>query len=80
MALFLLTNDGLSSIEEKPFKLEKDIQTLCERNLNVIMNLEFVTSEFSIGNFRIDTLAYDKESCSFVIIEYKRQKKLSIDF
>ena len=32
-------------------------------------------SEFSLNNFRLDTLAFDKKSNSFVIIEYKRNRK-----
>jgi predicted transport protein len=37
-----------------------------------------VCTEFTVGNFRIDTLAYNRESKSFVIIEYKRDKNFSI--
>ena len=29
------------------------------------------SSEFKIGEFRIDTLCFDKENNSFIIIEYK---------
>ena len=73
MALFNIDNkDKLDQIKELPFKLEKEIQTLTEQNLATIFGLSFVRSEFSIGNFRIDTLAFDKDASSFVIIEYKR--------
>ncbi|MDQ4679425.1 hypothetical protein, partial [Stenotrophomonas maltophilia group sp. RNC7] len=78
MSLFLLNGDKLNFIEEMPFKLEKDIQNLCESNLKEVFDLEFVSSEFAIGNFRIDTLAFDKGSKSFVIIEYKRDKNFSV--
>ena len=40
------------------------------------MNLQLVKSEFSIKNKRIDTLAYDKQSKAFIIIEYKRSKNI----
>src|SRR5690606_9578959 len=40
--------------------------------------LEFIKSEFSLNNFRIDTLAFDKDASSFVIIEYKRDKNFSV--
>src|SRR5690606_32341252 len=43
-----------------------------------IFGLDFVRSEFPIGNFRIDTLAFDKDTSSFVIIEYKRDKNFSV--
>jgi len=40
--------------------------------------LEFVKSEFTVKNFRIDTLGFDKENKSFVIIEYKKTKSFSV--
>ena len=79
MALFNINNQNkLELIKELPFKLEKDIQNLTEQNMKSIFGLEFVRSEFSLNNFRIDTLAFDREASSFVIIEYKRDKNFSI--
>src|SRR5690554_3551108 len=79
MALFKIEPDGqLESIKEYPFKLEKEIQFLTEINLKSVFRLEFVKSEFTLNNFRIDTLAFDKDSGSFVIIEYKRDKNFSV--
>ncbi|WP_411896239.1 DUF5655 domain-containing protein [Winogradskyella sp. A2] len=79
MALFKIDgNDNLINIKEQPFKLEKEIQNLTEKNLNSIFDLEFVKTEFSINSFRIDTLAFDKEAGTFVIIEYKRDKNFSV--
>jgi len=69
---------GLEQIKEKPFKLEKEIQTLIEANLDTLFGLEFVKSEFAIKSFRLDTLAYDKETKSFVVIEYKRDRNYSV--
>lgn len=69
---------SLINIKEKPFKLERDLQKLTEENLKIIFGYDCVKSEFSIGNFRLDTLAYDKETNSFVIIEYKRDKNFSV--
>lgn len=43
-----------------------------------MMGLEMVKSEFSIKGKRIDTLAYDNQSNAFVIIEYKRDKNVSV--
>ncbi|MFZ0328463.1 MAG: hypothetical protein WBP64_05315 [Nitrososphaeraceae archaeon] len=37
-----------------------------------------VRSEFELHGFRIDTLAFDKESKAFVIIEYKKDRNLSV--
>lgn len=79
MALFNINNQNkLELIKELPFKLEKDIQNLTEQNMKSIFGLEFVRSEFSLNNFRIDTLVFDREASSFVIIEYKRDKNFSV--
>ncbi len=78
MALFKIADTSLDIIREFPFKLEKDIQNLTENNLAKIFNLEFIKSEFALNNFRIDSLAYDTASDSFVIIEYKRDKNYSV--
>ncbi|AEL27154.1 DUF5655 domain-containing protein [Cyclobacterium marinum] len=79
MALFKIENkERLINIKEQPFKLEKDIQSVTEKNLNSIFGLDFVKSEFSLNNFRIDTLAFDKDAGTFVIIEYKRDKNFSV--
>lgn len=78
MQLFNIKHDKLNSINEQPFKLEKDIQNLFEKNLQTISNLKFVKSEFAVKDYRIDTLAYDTETNAFVIIEYKKSSNLSV--
>ncbi|MCF8299075.1 MAG: DUF5655 domain-containing protein [Saprospiraceae bacterium] len=77
MALFKIEKK-LEYIKEKPFKLEKEIQGLTEENLKTILGLDFVKTEFALNNFRIDTLAFDREANAFVIIEYKRDKNFSV--
>ncbi|WP_017496804.1 DUF5655 domain-containing protein [Flavobacterium sp. WG21] len=72
------STNSLSVLKEKPFKLEKEIQTLFEANLFEFMGLEMVKSEFVIKGKRIDTLGYDPQSKAFVIIEYKRDKNISV--
>jgi len=71
-------NQQLGKIKEIPFKLEKDIQRIFEVNLQTIMGFDLVKSEFSIKNKRIDSLAFDRQSAAFVIIEYKRDKNVSV--
>jgi predicted transport protein len=78
MALFQKSKNSFTGIDEVPFKLEREIQNLFEENLESILNLELVKSEFTIKNKRIDTLAYDKASNAFIIIEYKRSKNSSV--
>ena len=68
----------LKIIDSKNFKLEKEIQDLIENNLEELFNLRFVKSEFKINEFRIDTLCFDEESKSFVIIEYKKGSNYSV--
>jgi len=78
MSLYLLSGDHLTLIKEITFKLERDIQNITEQNIQLLFGLEYVKSEFSINNFRIDTLAFDCELNSFVIIEYKRDRNFSV--
>jgi len=78
MALYTNQSGKLKEVKEKPFKLEKDIQKVFEENLSALLGLELVKSEFTIKNKRIDTLAYDPQACAFIIIEYKRDKNISV--
>lgn len=78
MAIFNIQNRKLLPIREKDIDLEKDIQSLTEENLETVFGLRFVITEFSLQNFRIDTLAYDKEANAFVIVEYKRDRSFSV--
>lgn len=78
MRIFNLNENNLTEIKEKYFNLEKDMQKLTENNLNKIFNLKLVRSEFELNNLRIDTLAFDEENKSFVIIEFKNDKNFSV--
>ena len=78
MILYNNTALQLQQVKEKPFKLESEIQKIFENNLQQIMGLQLVRTEFTIKNKRIDTLAYDKQTNAFIIIEYKRDKNYSV--
>ncbi len=78
MSLYRNSKEKLALIKEKPFSLERELQSVTEKNLNEIFGLEFVASEFQHNNLRIDTLAYDTYKKSFVVIEYKREKSFSV--
>jgi predicted transport protein len=78
MPMFNKKNGKLVSIKETPFKKEKELQMLTEQNLKTIFGLEFVATEHQVENLFIDTLAYDEESKSFVVIEYKRDRSFSV--
>jgi predicted transport protein len=78
MPIFSIEKGNLKEISQKSIVLEKDVQGMVEKNLNTIFKLEFVTSEFQLHELRVDTLGFDSESKSFVIIEYKRDKNISV--
>jgi predicted transport protein len=78
MSLYKITKNNLVFIPEKKIDLEKDLQKLTEQNLAIIFGLKFISSEFPLKGFRMDTLGFDEENKAFVIIEYKRDKSFSI--
>lgn len=78
MTLYANNKNVLKEVAERPFKLEREIQALFEQNIKQIMSLMLVRSEFSIKSKRIDTLAYDEATKAFIIIEYKRDKSISV--
>ena len=78
MMFTLGQNKALIPIKEAKIDLEKDLQSITEHNIGMILGLKFISSEFSLHEFRIDTLAFDEETKSFVIIEYKRDRSFSV--
>jgi len=78
MRLYKTISGSLERVKIKPFQLEKEIQTIVESNVSNLFDLEFVKSELTFGNFRFDTLCFDKELNSFVIIEYKKGSSYSV--
>lgn len=78
MPMFNKKNGKLVSVKEIPFKKERELQALTEENLQAIFGLQFVATEYKVENLFIDTLAYDEESKTFVIIEYKRDRSFSV--
>lgn len=78
MPLFKKSKSKLIKIKEKGIPNEKDIQKVTEENLNEIFGLEYISSEFTVGNLRIDTLCFNPENNSFVIIEYKKDRSFSV--
>jgi len=78
MEIFKEKNNSLESINQVPFNFEKDIQKIVEENTINLFNLQFIASEVSVGNYRIDSLCFDNENNSFVIIEYKKGSSYSV--
>lgn len=65
-------------LKEADFVNEKELQTYFEKNIESILGLKLIATEFAVGSFRIDTLAFDDESKSFKIVEYKNVKNHSL--
>jgi len=78
MKLFTKKADKLTQLHETPFKTEREIQHTTEQNLETLFGLEFVKTEFSLNNLRIDTLTYNQETNAFTIIEYKKTQNYSV--
>lgn len=78
MIIYNIKDEELTPIKKVSFKNEKELQTLTEKNLGVLFNLKFVATEFQVDNLRIDTLAFNEETNSFVIIEYKNTSNFSV--
>jgi predicted transport protein len=72
--LFRTDGDTVSAIEGKSVAVEKSLQTLIEKNLDIFLGVRFLASEYATGKAhsgRIDTLGID-ENGSPVIFEYIR--------
>lgn len=84
MKIFQNRNGKLVELKEskeggKYFDLEKTIQILVENNLSdLFTGLEFVKTEYQIDDLRPDTIAFDTDRKSFVIIEYKNVMNKSL--
>ncbi len=72
MALFKVSDKKVKKLLLKPVDLEKKLQELFENNLEEILQITFLASEYSTSfGGRIDTLGIDHNG-SPVIIEYKK--------
>ena len=69
---------GNKELKQDDFKNEKELQKYFENNLEQILGFKFICTEFTVGNFRVDSLSFDVESKSFKIIEYKNVKNHSL--
>lgn len=72
--LFRLAGGKASEMQGSASDLEKPLQTLIEANLEALLGVRFLATEYSTGKThagRIDTLGLDENDCP-VILEYKR--------
>jgi predicted transport protein len=79
MPLYKLTGKSIRSVKEVKFNTEKEIHEIVAFNLSLLFgNVRLIKNEYTFKNFRIDTLAYDDENNSFIIIEYKNTRSFSV--
>ena len=78
MSIYKINDNKLEVVSKEEIQLENHLQKLVEDNLDVLFDLKFVRSEYQLHKLRLDTLAFNKETNSFVIIEYKRSSSFSI--
>ncbi len=75
MPIFRIENHLASQIRVTEFRSEKELQTFFENNLESLLGVRLIASEFPTGEKqrgRIDTLGIDQD-WSPVIIEYKKK-------
>lgn len=72
--LFQVNSGKLVELDPQTPQIEKSLQTLIEQNLEALLGVRFLATEYSTGPVhggRIDTLGIDEDGTP-VIIEYKR--------
>lgn len=72
--LFRLTQGHATELQGASSGLEKHLQTLIENNLDPLLGIRFLATEYFTGKThagRIDSLGLDENNCP-VILEYKR--------
>jgi predicted transport protein len=78
LKLFRAQGNTLLELDASSAPLEKGLQILFEKNLEVLLGVRFLASEYVTTNGgRIDTLGIDENGCP-VIIEYKRDRSENV--
>lgn len=72
--LYRLANGSAAELQGVSSDLEKPLQKMIEQNLDTLLGIRFLATEYSTGKThggRIDSLGLDENNCP-VIVEYKR--------
>lgn len=71
------THDSVKELSASTVLLEKDLQTLIERNMPTFFGVRFLRSEYVITGGRMDSIGIDENNCP-VIFEYKRSSNENV--
>lgn len=80
MPLYQVKQKTVHQIKPSSFKNERELQKLFEENLDALLGVRFVASEFTTGDRqrgRIDSLGVDQDGTP-VIVEYKKSGKENV--
>jgi predicted transport protein len=80
MPLYQIKQQNVQQIKPSSFKSEKELQNLFESNLEILLGVRFVATEFTTGDRqrgRIDSLGLDEDGTP-VIVEYKKSSKENV--
>jgi RecB family endonuclease NucS len=74
LKMFRIDKNNVAEVTSQSIELEKSLQNLIDTNLETMLGVRFLGSEYVTGKThggRIDTLGIDENYCP-VIVEYKR--------
>lgn len=57
--MILQMADPVKELKEIRFTSEKEMQHFCEKNMEQMLGLQFIASEFRVAQFRFDSVAYN---------------------
>lgn len=77
LKLFRLNGQAVDPLSVSAVALEKSLQEIFEKNLEALLGVRFLASEFMIEGGRMDSLGID-ENGSPVIVEYKRSSNENV--
>jgi len=77
LKLFRLQKSAVTQLSVSAMALEKSLQEVFEKNLETLLGVRFLASEFVIEGGRMDSLGID-ENRSPVIVEYKRSSNENV--
>lgn len=72
------THGQIKALNETGFSTEREMQKFCETNLDMLLGLTFVATEFKVAQFRFDSIAYNPATKAFIILEYKNCSNFSV--